>query len=50
MVSVFNAIAKSVCIPVIPPTSMPCTTFCFVCFYQPAFCRVCSCYGRRVCS
>ena len=20
---------------------MPCTTFCFVCFYQPAFCRVC---------
>ena len=25
----------------IPPASMPCTTFCFVCFYQPAFCRVC---------
>jgi len=20
---------------------MSCTTFCFVCFYQPAFCRVC---------
>jgi len=20
---------------------MPCTTFCFVCLYQPAFCRVC---------
>jgi len=28
---------------VIPPASMPCscTTFCIVCFYQPAFCRVC---------
>jgi len=39
--SVFNAIAKSVCNPVIPPPAMPCTTFCFVCFYRPAFCRVC---------
>jgi len=25
---VFNAVAKSVCNPVIPPASMPCTTFC----------------------
>ena len=25
----------------IPLASMPCTTFCFVCFYQTAFCRVC---------
>jgi len=39
--SVFNAVAKSVCNPVIPLASMPCTTFCFVCLYQPAFCRVC---------
>jgi len=39
--SVFNAVSKSVCNPVIPPASMLCTTFCFVCFYQPAFCRVC---------
>jgi len=30
-----------ICNPVIPPPSMPCTTFCFVCFYRPAFCRVC---------
>ena len=27
--------------PVISPASMPCTTFYIVCFYQPAFCRVC---------
>jgi len=27
--------------PVILPASMPCTTFCFVCVYRPAFCRVC---------
>ena len=33
--------AKSVCKPVIPLASMPCITFCIVCFYQPAFCRVC---------
>ena len=26
-----------------------CKTFCFVCFYQPALCRVCLCYGLRVC-
>ena len=39
--SVINAVAKSVCNPVIPPASMPCTTCCFVCFYRPAFCRVC---------
>jgi len=39
--SVFNSAAKSVCNPVIPPASMSCTTFCFVCFYQLAFCRVC---------
>ena len=39
--SVFNAVAKSVCSPVISPASMSCTTFCIVCFYQPAFCRVC---------
>jgi len=25
----------------ISPASMSCTTFCIVCFYQPAFCRVC---------
>jgi len=36
-----TAVAKSVCNPMIPPASMPCTTFCFVCFYQPVFCRVC---------
>jgi len=35
---VFNAVAKSVCNPVIPPASMPCITFCF---YQPVLCRVC---------
>jgi len=31
---------------------MPCTTCCFVCFYRPAFCRVCVCsyYGLSVCS
>ena len=28
--SVFNAVAKSVWNPVIPPASMPCTTFCIV--------------------
>jgi len=27
--------------PVIPLDSMLCTTFCFVCFHRPAFCRVC---------
>jgi len=32
---------KSVCNPVIPPAPMPCKTSCFVCFYRPAFCRVC---------
>ena len=32
---------NSVCNAVIPPASMPCTTFCFVCFHRPAFCRVC---------
>jgi len=32
---VFNAVAKSVCNPVIPPASMPCTTFYFICLYQP---------------
>jgi len=26
---------------VIPPASMPCTTFCIFWFYQPAFCWVC---------
>jgi len=26
---------------IISPASMSCTTFCIVCFYQPAFCRVC---------
>jgi len=36
-----TAVAKRVCNPVIPPAPMPCTTFCFVCFYRPAFCRVC---------
>ena len=25
---------QKVCDPVIPPASMPCTTFCIVCFYQ----------------
>jgi len=39
--SVFNAVAKSVCNSVIPPAPMSCKTFCFVCFYQPALCRVC---------
>jgi len=39
--SVFNAVAKSVCNPVISPASVSCTRFCFVCFYEPAFCRVC---------
>ena len=29
------------CNPVIPPASVPCTAFCFVCLYQPAFCSVC---------
>jgi len=43
--SVFKAVAKSVCNPVIPTASMPCTTFCF---YQPAFCRVCvATYAQR---
>jgi len=37
MVLSFNAVENSVCNPVIPPASMPCTTFSFVCFYQPAF-------------
>jgi len=32
---------QSVCNPVIPPASMPCTMLCIVCCYQPAFCRVC---------
>jgi len=50
--SIFNAVAKSVCNPVIPSASMPCTMCYFVCFYRPAFCRVCVCsyYGLRVCS
>jgi len=26
---------------VILPAPMLCKTFCFVCFYRPAFCRVC---------
>ena len=39
--SIFNAVAKSVCNPVILPASMPCTTCCFFCFYWPAFRRVC---------
>jgi len=39
--SVFNAVVKSACNPMIPQASIPFTTFCFVCFYQPAFCRVC---------
>jgi len=37
----FNAVAKCVCNPVIPSDPMPCKTFCFVCFYQPALSRVC---------
>jgi len=28
-------------IPGYVPAPVPCTTFCFVCFYRPAFCRVC---------
>jgi len=49
--SVFNAVAKSVCNPVISPASMPCTTFCIVCLInlRSAEC-VCSYYGLRVCS
>jgi len=39
--SAFNTVAKSVCNSVIPPAPMPCKTFCFVCFYRPASCRVC---------
>jgi len=39
--SVFNPVAKSVCNPVILPASVLCTTFCFVCLYQPALCSVC---------
>jgi len=47
-----NAVAKGVCNPVIPPASTPFTTFCFVCFYRPAFCRLCVCsnYGLHICS
>ena len=26
---------------VIPPAPVPCKTFCFVCFYQPALSRMC---------
>ena len=40
--SVFNAVAKSVCNSVIPPTAMPCKTFCFVSFDRPALCSVCA--------
>ena len=39
--SIFNAVAKSVCNPVILLASMPCTTCCFFCFYWPAFRRMC---------
>jgi len=39
--SVFNTVAKSVCNSVIPPAPVPCTMFCFVCFYRPAFSTVC---------
>ena len=48
--SVFNAVAKSVCNPVISPASMSCTTFCIVSFInlRSAEC-VCSYYGLRVC-
>jgi len=32
---------KCVCYSVILPAPMPCKTFSFVCFYQPALSRVC---------
>ena len=49
-IDVFNAVAKSVCNPVISPASMCCTPFCIVCFFnlRSAEC-VCSYYGLRVC-
>ena len=48
--SVFNAVAKSVCNPVISPASVSCTTFCVVYFINllSAEC-VCSYYGLPVC-
>jgi len=33
---------------VIPPASMPFTTFCFVCFCQPTFCRVCMFINKHI--
>jgi len=44
--SVFNAVAKSVCNPVVPQASMPCTT---CCIDRPAFCRVCVCSYYGLC-
>jgi len=41
MVLSWMQLQKCVCISVVPPAPMPCKTFSFVCFYQPALSRVC---------